>query len=393
MSIFFHLMLWTAALGLAAPAMASRITEIGPSGLQARLTDRTPHPWRVGEKACVCKDGVAETCDATIVYSQDGAVVVEFPYRETMPEPASPKARGEIFIQSTVLKPWPVSLNGLVVSTPAECAAEGATAAAEALPAECAPAGAGATLASGMPGPGEAASAQRGCAPVAGQAAPARATPEPVAEIAAATPVPTVAPPEPAPKRVVIAPPPEPTPETVAVAPPPAREIAAIPAPTPASVARVPSEPSDRAWLIAAGTDLLYPALDLEHAIGRNVALGLLPVYVRGKGGSGTLSGFGGLLTASWYPTRAFDGFWLLAGAGAQRFTATVPASGGTFLRDDVTAPAFLGAVGWRWTTSGGLSASIAGGSRFVIAAPVLKSQIGFSQVQPTVILQLGFAR
>lgn len=180
--------------------------------------------------------------------------------------------------------------------------------------------------------------------------------------------------------------------------PVPSRPVAAAPVATPpsssfsetaaSSVASVSPVSRARSWSFALGLNYLFPAADIEYAPVSHVALGVVPLYVTGQLGPADVSGYGGLVTLNYYPRAAFNGPWGVLGGGFYHVRATTDIVDETFV-----APVGLLAAGWRWETAMGHSFAVAAGAQLLLKDPALQSSLHFARLNPSVLLEVGFAR
>jgi hypothetical protein len=133
------------------------------------------------------------------------------------------------------------------------------------------------------------------------------------------------------------------------------------------------------------GANLLQPFLRYEHSLGRNFSIGLMPIYLDYSADSGTLNGFGGYLTLSYYFSQAFRGFWLMAGGGFYKFTASLSSTS-----ESGSTPGVLAALGYRWLLRSGLNVSLGVGMQY-LANPQTPS-LQFTSLFPAAMLDIGYA-
>jgi hypothetical protein len=133
------------------------------------------------------------------------------------------------------------------------------------------------------------------------------------------------------------------------------------------------------------GANLLQPYLRYEHSLGRHFSIGLMPIYLDYSASAGTLSGFGGYATLSYYFSQAFRGFWIMGGVGYYEFTATLSSTSETG-----STPGVLGGLGYRWLLRSGLNVSLGIGAQY-LANPQTPS-LQFTSLFPAAMLDLGYA-
>ncbi|MBI4404236.1 MAG: hypothetical protein HY537_08750 [Deltaproteobacteria bacterium] len=136
---------------------------------------------------------------------------------------------------------------------------------------------------------------------------------------------------------------------------------------------------------VSAGMNVTAPFAHVQLAIS-DWTIGIMPTYASMKSSSGSITGMGGLLTASYYPNQLYKGLWLMAGAGYYSFALTIDdleERGGTL--------AVAGAVGWRFLLNSGLNVGLGVGGQFLTSRSTATLSAEFSGFLPAALLDIGF--
>lgn len=133
------------------------------------------------------------------------------------------------------------------------------------------------------------------------------------------------------------------------------------------------------------GLNHFYPLLNFQFAVGKRIALGLVPLYFAQSQDVVSISGLGAHLTFNYYHDYAYRGLWVQVGAGAIKFNASVPGS-----EESQTRLSFLGTVGWRQRWDLGINVGAGAGVQFIVNQDLQLVDLSYRNLQPTVIIDFG---
>jgi hypothetical protein len=164
---------------------------------------------------------------------------------------------------------------------------------------------------------------------------------------------------------------------------PDAAPLAEVPPPPGASKERQPIVD------LTVGFNYIYPTAHLSIAPLEHFALGIMPFYVIPHTvGTGQIrNGGGGAVTVSYYGDGPFQGLWLVGGGGVLAQSYSGPGT-----TQWISSPTAFAAFGWRWYWKSGLNFGFAAGANLLFKAPAQPEIFNYSALQPTLVIDLGFA-
>jgi len=137
---------------------------------------------------------------------------------------------------------------------------------------------------------------------------------------------------------------------------------------------------------IGAGTSFFYPVADFQFSLSTQFALGLRPLFLSTAGETTSVTAFGGFFTGNYYGSDLFRGMWIQGGIGyLQFFTRSIE------IEESAGSLAFLATIGWRGYWDLGMNIGVGAGLQFLQVPAITTVEIRSANVQPIVLLDLGF--
>lgn len=135
--------------------------------------------------------------------------------------------------------------------------------------------------------------------------------------------------------------------------------------------------------------NIMHPIVGFYWCVAPEIAVGLMPTYISKTGTTvdSKLSGFGGMLTASYFGDEYFRGLWLMLGSGFYHLSAT----NGT-LTEATNYPVVQFTVGWREDWAHGLNVAAALGGRFLSPLSADMPEISYPSLAPIALIQVGIS-
>lgn len=138
---------------------------------------------------------------------------------------------------------------------------------------------------------------------------------------------------------------------------------------------------------ISAGINFFFPMLNFQRGIGPSSALGLVPIYFKFSSNDTTVGAIGGYFTFNYYGADFFRGLWVQAGPGLFMFSSRTGE-----LEESAASLAGMATVGWRGYWDLGLNIGVGAGFQYVQEPQITSVEVRSSNLQPLVILDLGFS-
>lgn len=134
------------------------------------------------------------------------------------------------------------------------------------------------------------------------------------------------------------------------------------------------------------GSGFYFPMIHFQRMVHPQFAIGVMPSYVSVSTGNGSLSAFGALVTGNYYSQEYFRGLWVQIGGGLDFFSVTT----GT-VEQQATSFVGLATIGWRGYWDLGFNIGVAGGLQYLKDPGFSSITLSGSNVQPLVLLDIGF--
>ena len=135
--------------------------------------------------------------------------------------------------------------------------------------------------------------------------------------------------------------------------------------------------------------DIMFPVAHFYWSVSPTIAIGIQPAYISKTGttADSKLSGFGGMLTASYFGDEHFRGMWIMLGSGFYRLSAN-----NATLTEQTNYPILQGTFGWREDWAHGLNVAAAAGIRFLSPLTAVIPEVAYPSIAPIVLLEVGIS-
>lgn len=135
--------------------------------------------------------------------------------------------------------------------------------------------------------------------------------------------------------------------------------------------------------------DIMYPIIHFYWSVSPEIAIGLSPGYISKTGSTpdSKLSGYGGMLTASYFGDEYFRGMWLMLGSGFYHMTAS-----NASITEQSNYPLLQFTVGWREDWAHGLNVAAAIGGRFLSPLNATIPEVAYPSLHPIALLEVGIS-
>lgn len=139
------------------------------------------------------------------------------------------------------------------------------------------------------------------------------------------------------------------------------------------------------------GFNYLFPALEFQIGLTKNITLGVEPVFSYNSSGDTSATAIGGFITASYYLSRLYEKAFVQLGLGMMSVSASSTATTATVPSEKVSPIIFSALGGWKQPLGSSLLLTGAAGFQYTSSVTTTLIELNFSGLRPLLWVGLNY--